>query len=498
MTRHLRRIVAAASALLGVLPAAAIAQQGTTISGRVTSDAAAPLQGVSVSIPTLGAGAYTDAQGHYSFTVPSTRAAGQTVQLSARRIGFTAKTVPVTLSGAAITQDFALSPSATQLTGVVVTALGIQKEKSQLGTAQQEITPAQLNNTRGFSVVDQMQGKVSGVQITGAGTQGGSSNIVVRGQNSITGNNTPLFVVDGVPVSNANHGGSANGAWDFGSAISDINPEDIESMSVLKGPNAAALYGSRATNGVVVITMKKGRNTGARARVDASQVFTFDTPSRLWDYQNNYGQGSGGEFMYVDGAGGGVHDDLDQSFGPRTDGRTHGCTFKPNTTTYDQTAPCLQFTSPNAASAWVSYPNNVKDFFQTGHTSSTNVSVTGGTDRASARLSLGADNTAGIIPDNFFQKTSGLLNGTLQVNDKISTNATLQYVHNTARNRPGTGYNEGILEQFIWFGRNVDVNALKNFNVGGATNGGPDNREMQLELQLPQQSVVVAGRQPAL
>jgi outer membrane receptor protein involved in Fe transport len=120
----------------------------------------------------------------------------------------------------------------------------------------------------------------------------------------------------------------------------------------------------------------------------------------------------------------------------------------------------------------------VKDFFSTGHTASTNISVTGGTDRASARLSLGSDNTAGIIPNNFFQKASGLLNGTLQVNDKLSTNATLSYVRNTARNRPGVGYGQGVLEQFIWFGRNVDVNALKGFPAGGATNGGPDNREL--------------------
>lgn len=480
MTRHLRRIIAAASAMLGTLPAIGLAQQGTTISGRVTSDAAAPLPGVSVSIPTLGAGAYTDAQGHYSFSVPSTRAAGQTVTLSARRIGYTAKNVTITLSGASITQDFTLGASATQLTGVVVTALGIQKEKSQLGTAQQEITPSQLNSTRSTSIVDQMQGKVSGVQITGSGTQGGSSNIVIRGQNSITGNNTPLFVVDGVAISNAGptgHSGSANGSWDFGTAISDINPEDIESMSVLKGPNAAALYGSRATNGVVVITTKKGRNTGSRARVDASQVFTFDTPSRLWDYQNMYGQGAGGEFMYVDGRGGGVNDGLDQSFGPKADGRTHGCTFIDNTTKYDQTAPCLQFTSPNAASPFIAYPNNVKDFFQVGRTSSSNISVTGGSDRASARLSLGSDNVNGIIPDNFLQKTSGVLNGTLQVNDKLSTNATLQYVRNTGRNRPGVGYNIGILEQFIWFGRSVDVNALKNYNLGGASNNGPSTRE---------------------
>ena len=327
MTRHLHRTLAVLFALLGVFPAAARAQQATTISGRVTGDAMSPLAGASVSIGTLGVGAITDADGKYSFTVPSDRAAGRTLPLTARRIGYAAKVVNVTLSGASITQDFTLSATATQLTGIVVTALGQTREKSQLGTAQQQITSTELNTTKSLNLVDQMQGKVSGVQITGSGTQGGSTNIIIRGSNSITGNNQPLFVVDGVPVSNTDRGGSVNGAFDYGSAISDINPEDIETMSVLKGPNAAALYGSRAANGVILITMKKGRNTNGRGRVDASTLFTMDSPGRLWDYQNLYGQGAGGEFMFVDGQGGGVHDDLDQSFGPKLDGRTTGCTF---------------------------------------------------------------------------------------------------------------------------------------------------------------------------
>lgn len=474
---HLHRGFAVAGVLLGILPAGARAQQGTTISGHVTTGANTPLAAASVGITALSSGAFTDAQGAYSFTVPASRVTGQTVTLTARRIGYQPKTVTITLTGASITHDFVLSPSATELVGVVVTALGVTRERSTLGTAQQQLSSNELNNTKTLNIIDQIAGKVSGVQITSAGTQGGSSSIVIRGQNSITSSNQPLFVVDGVPISNQSRGGSPNGAWDFGSGVSDLNPEDVQTMSVLKGPNAAALYGSRAANGVIVITTKKGLATGGRGRIDVSTVYTMDRPSRLWDYQNQYGQGAGGEFMYVDGAGGGVHDDLDQSFGPKTDGRTHGCTFVAKTTTYDQSAPCLQFTSPDAASPWVSYPDNVKSFFNTGRTTSTTVAAAGGTDRVNARLSLGSDNTTGIIPNNFFQKTSGLLSGNLNVNDRLSTNATLQYIRNTARNRPGTGYNTGILEQFIWFGRNVDVKALKNYKQTGAANNGPADRE---------------------
>src|SRR5262249_48686591 len=316
-----------------------------------------------------GVGAYTDAQGHYAFTVPGTRVAGQQATLIARRIGFTAKSVRVTLSGAAITQDFSLASTPTELTGVVVTALGIEKEKSQLGTAVQQVSANDLTTTKSTGVVEAIEGKVSGVQITGSGNPGGSSYITIRGANSILGDNSPLYVVDGVPISHRDRGANAMGGMDFGSAVNDINPDDVESMTVLKGPNAAALYGSRAANGVILITTKSGKNTGGRMRTEANTFYTFENPSRLPNYQNQYGQGAGGEFMYVDGAGGGVNDYADQSWGPKLDGRTTGCTFKPNTTIYDTSVPCKQFTAVNGG-PWIAHPNNAADFFPTRHTAS--------------------------------------------------------------------------------------------------------------------------------
>ena len=238
--RHLHRALAAA-AVFGS-PAVVAAQQATTVSGRVLSDANQPIQSASVSVPTLGLGAITNAQGQYTFQIPAGRiAAGQQITLTARRIGFTPRTLTVAVSGSAVTQDFTLTTAATQLTGVVVTALGIERERSTLGTAQQQISTTELNQTRTQSVATQLQGKASGVQITGAGTQGGSTNIIIRGQNSLTGNNQPLFVVDGIPVSNYNRGGTLTDGYDFGNAISDINPDDIEALTILKGPNAAAI-----------------------------------------------------------------------------------------------------------------------------------------------------------------------------------------------------------------------------------------------------------------
>jgi len=497
MTGKISRFLAIAAVVVGFVPALAQAQ-GTTISGQVTGIGGAPIVGASVSIPTLRVGAFTDDAGRYSFSVPES-ANGTAVTVLARRLGYQPSSASVTVSGAPVTQNFSLSTAATELQGVVVTALGLTREKSQLGTAQQQLSSSELNQTKALNLVEQLSGKVSGVNITGAGTPGGSTNIVIRGQNSITGNNQPLFIVDGTPISNSEnsksrHSGDPNGGYDFGSGISDLNPDDIATLTVLKGPNAAALYGSRASNGVIVITTKKGASSSARARTEFSTTYTWDKPSTLPKYQNLYGQGAGGEFQYFNGKGDGVNDWADQSFGPKLDGRSFGCTFIPGDTlangafrdprfnpaapnTYDPTEPCLQFTSPTVATPWIAHPDNVESFFNTGHTRSTTLAVSGGTDRASARVSLGRDNITGYIPNNNFQKTSGLLNGSLQVTSKLSTDATLQYIHNVAQNRPGTGYNTGILETFVWFGRQVDMNALRNYAQGGATNNGPATRE---------------------
>jgi len=490
MTGKVSRFLAVAGAVLGLSPAFAQAQ-GTTISGQVTGTGGAPVVGASVSIPTLRVGGFTDDQGRYTFTAPAS-ATGTTVTLLARRLGFTPSSATVTLNGSAVTQNYSLSTAATELQGVVVTALGLTREKSRLGTAQQQLTNAEINQTKALNVVEQLEGKVSGVTITGASTQGGSANIVIRGANSITGSNQPVFIIDGVPIAQADHGADSNGGYDLGSGVSDINASDIATISVLKGPNAAALYGSRAANGVIIITTKKGGSSGNRANTEINTSYSWERPSILPQFQNLYGQGAGGQFQYIDGQGGGNNDFNDQSYGPRLDGRTTGCVFVPNTTTYDKTVPCTQFNSPRIAGCdlatsttgclagipWIAHPDNVESFFNTGHTASTTVAVSGGTDRANARLSLGRDNVTGFIPNNQFSKTSALLNGSLKITDRLTTDANVQYVHNVAMNRPGTGYANSVMEGlFVWFGRQVDMNALRNYQLGATANNGPSNRE---------------------
>lgn len=465
MTELLRRILSV-SAGLAVVATAAKAQTSGTITGRVLTEAGAPLPSASVSITSLGVGGYTNDQGVYTFTVPSNRITGQTVALTARRVGYTPKSIQVRLSGTGtIQQDITLVANANALSEVVVTALGVNKPKSQVGTAVQQLSSNELNTTHDPNVLNQIEGKVSGVTISSGGTQGGTTHIVIRGANSIKGNNEPLFVVDGVPINNINDlqgspngGGLYGGGRDFGSAISDINPDDIASMTVLKGPNAAALYGSRAANGVIEITTKHGQATNGKIQTQLTSSYTWDTPSVLPTYQNSYGQGAGGQFAYVDGQGGGVQDGNDQSYGPRMNGQ-----------------PIPQFDSPvingvRQPTPFMPHPNNVYSYFNTGHTFDNNLSFSGGTEKAKARLSLGQQSVEGIIPNNTLRKFTGAINGTLDVTSRLSTSGGFQYINNIGHNRAGVGYDTGILEQFVWFGRQVNLPELQNqfYNPNGS------------------------------
>ena len=477
MTRALRRGFAVACALLG-FPLAAHAQ--TTITGRVTTNANTPLAGVIVGIPTLSVGATTNAQGRYTFVVAADKV-GQTAALTARRIGFTPKTVTVTLSSGTLTQDFTLIETPTELTGVVVTALGIEKAKKALGVAQQTIDSTMLTeNARPTNLVSALSGKIAGINVTSASTQGGSARIVIRGATSIGGNNQPLFIVDGVPIDNSNFANGTEqrgyGGYDLGNSAQDLNPDDIASISVLKGPNAAALYGARAANGAIIITTKTGKQGAPGFSVTGSTNVTFENPLRLPKYQNTWGQGYSGDicdtwkqglthfsegpppadfnyatcgFSYVDGNYGGVNDGVDESWGPRLDG-----------------TPRSQYSTTVAGAAevrpWVAHPNNVSGFFQPGRTISTNGAAQGSNERANFRLSLTRDNVNGIVPNNTLARTNAALTGGADITSRLNANATIQYIQNQGNNRPGTGYDEGNpMMDFVWFGRQVDIAGFK-------------------------------------
>ena len=442
MNRAIPRTLSACA--LALLPAFALAQQPATVSGLVTDAQSRPLNAVSVSIEALRVGGYTDDAGRYSFQVPAENTQGQTVMLTARRLGYAPARQEVALTGGTVTANFTLTESAHQLP--VVTALGIEKTDKELTASVATVGGADVSEARETNIVNALAGKVPGAVVTNAGIQGGSSRIVLRGANSIAGNNQPLFIVDGVPIDNSAPRLDGYGGYDYGNAAADLNPNDIESITVLRGPNAASLYGSRAANGVIMVKTKTGK-TSTGMGFSASTNITMESPLRLPDYQNSYGQGCGGQFDFVNGRGGGICDGTDESWGPLMDGR-----------------PIRQFFSNGQPAPWVPAPDNVKGFFENGLSGAVSVALSGRTERAHARLSLTDQEIDGIYPGNQLRRINAALNGGAAIGTRVEVNGNVQYVNSDGENRPGSGYAvDNVMQQFIWFGRQVDINKLPNY-----------------------------------
>src|SRR5213083_706058 len=463
--------------LLGLTPVVAAAQAPTTISGRVTASVGGtPLYGAIVSIPTLRVSASTNGDGRYQLVAPGSTGA---VTLTARLIGFKTQSVQVTLTGSDVQQDIALEEGAIELESKVVTALGIEREQRSLSYAAQTIGGDRLSDVRSNNVVSSLQGKVAGVQVTNSANPFGSARIVVRGASSILGQNQPLIIVDGIPIDNTAPGNTGYGpqgtptpgnlgGYDIGNAASDISADNIASVTVLKGPNAAALYGSRAANGAIVYTTKSGRGAPQQGfGVTATFGATAETPLRLPDYQNRYGQGFYGQFDFVYGNFGGTNDGADESWGPKLDGRATGCVRVAGDTsigvgapvTYDATHPCNQFFG---AGPWTAHPNNVRDFWQTGLMVNANVAVARSSDRSNVRLSVGRTNESGMYPNNTNNRTDIALSGGTQVSDHWSAEASVNYINDGMKNQPSQAYEEiDPMQGFIWFGRQVDTKLLE-------------------------------------
>jgi TonB-linked SusC/RagA family outer membrane protein len=412
--------------------------QDKTLKGRITSRSdGAGLPGANVLIKGTDRGSTTNANGEFTLSSPANAV------LVVSYIGYKPMEMAV---GSKSFIELTLEEDASNLNEVVVTALGITREKKALGYAVQEVKGSQLTQARTTNFVNSLSGKIAGVQVTGSnGAPGSSSRILIRGASSIGSNNQPLFVVDGVPIDNSNFG-SGTGV-DYGNASSSINPDDIDNISVLKGPSAAALYGSRGANGVILITTKSGRGTkGIGVSVNSNTA--FDNAFRQPDWQNEYGQGNKGQFSFVDGTGKGVNDGVDESWGPKMDGRL-----------------IPQFDSPIAADGtrtptpWVPHPNNVNQFFQTGRTLTNNISVTGGNEKGDFRMSFTDLNQTGILPNTDYKRRTISLNAGWNLTDKLSVRATGNYVKDGSDNRTNWGL------YFIWFGRQVDMEKLQNYQA---------------------------------
>ena len=340
---------------------------------------------------------------------------------------------------------------------VVVTALGISREKKALGYTAQEVKQDALVQGKDNNLLNSLSGKIAGVRITNTQGDVGSSRIVIRGETSIAGENQPLFIVDGIPVDNSQLNARSSGR-DFKNAIADLNPEDIKTLTVLKGPNAAALYGARAAHGAIVITTKGGdkRQKGIGITLHSSTQVSF--VATLPEFQNLFGQGAGGRFSYVDGKGAGVNDGVDESWGPRLD--------------IGLLIP--QFDSPldadgnRVATPWVSHPNNVRDYFRMGISTNSGISVARGDDKYQFRVGYNYEKQVSIVPDAGTNKTNISLNTDYHLAKWIVVGATANYIVYTAPSLPGSATPSGSnvrsnspMLQFLWFGRQVDTNSLK-------------------------------------
>jgi TonB-linked SusC/RagA family outer membrane protein len=450
--------------LLALAFAASSALAQGRVTGTVKNANGAALANARVTVLGTNLSATTDASGNYAIdNVPA-----GTQSLRATVLGFTPATmVNVTIAaGVPFTANFELKEAAVQLEEVVVTALGIEREQRTLSFAAQMVSEDKLSNVPKSNLMSSLQGNVAGVRVTNAGGAFSSARIVVRGASSILGQNQPLIVVDGVPIdnyaaSNDGYGGGDYRGYDAGNAAGEINPNNIESMTVLKGPNAAALYGSRASNGAIVITTKKGAGAPGEGGfgITATVGSMFETPLRLPAYQNQYGQGFYGEFDFVDGNFGGLNDGADESWGPKLDGRTSGCVYNAAHTAYDTSVPCHQFFG---VGPWQAYPNNVRDFWQTGVLTNVNVAVARASNRGNMRLSVGRTDEKGMYPTNTNQRTDIALAGGSQISSRWSTEASIDYINNSYVDQPKQSYDEADpMQNFIWFGRQVNVLMLK-------------------------------------
>ncbi len=417
--------------------------QDKTISGTVTDQDGLPLPGVNILVDGTTKGTQTDFDGNYSISASE----GQVLLFT-----YIGQKPSRAVLGVSTSVNVVMELDAQALEEVVVTALGIKRSEKSIGYAVQNLKGESIAETQEPNLINALTGKVSGAQITNSsGAAGASARIVLRGATSITGNNEPLFIIDGVYIDNSSQGDAdAFGGIDLPNGAADINPNDIASVSVLKGPSAAALYGLRAANGVILITTKKGKKSSAIG-VTINTTISFENPLILPSFQNSYGQGNvSNYFEWIDGtqANGGV----DESWGPPLD---VGLSF----------TQWNSYTVDGAPLPWVSRPNNIKDFYDTGMTTQQNISLNGGGENSSFRLSFGGFDQKGMVPFTDFKRYTVGGNFTQDLNDFISAGLNVRYIKSGSDNIVNQGYdNSNPTQQINGFsGRNVDFAALRDW-----------------------------------
>lgn len=463
-----------ACACIGLQPVAA---QTRTITGKVyDKDDKTPIIGAVVRLTNTNKGTITDASGSFKLNIP---AAGS---LAVSFIGYEPVTVE---TGNLSTFDISIQKDNKSLNEVVVTALGISKQSKALGYAVQTVDTKQLTQSQDPNLINNLNGKVAGVVITNGGAGVGStSRIVVRGENSFNGSNQPLFVVDGVPINNETYFNNAienssnQGTWaevDWGNGAAEINPNDIAKVTVLKGSTAAALYGSRAANGAIVLTTQKGSAEKGLMGVTFNSTTTFETPLKLPHLQNEYGAGvnaypltgTPNTYSFVNGAG-----------ASENNIPNWGLKFDPN-------LKVIQFDSPAGdgyqagdlvarginpgliatPTSWVGHSDHFKDFLQTGITTQNNIGFSGVSDHGSYRFGISQMYNRGLLPGTDLRRYGISLRANHTFSDKLTSDFFISYIDGNSSNRPNIGYgSESVMYTFFGvYGMpiNVDIHSLK-------------------------------------
>jgi TonB-linked SusC/RagA family outer membrane protein len=435
--------------------------QDLAVTGKITSsEDGSGLPGVNVVVKGTTNGTVSDGSGNFSISAPATGTLVFTF------IGLTSQEVPINNR---TTVDVVMAQDVQQLSEVVVTALNIPREKASLGYSTQSLNNAAVTTAKQQNFVNSLSGKLAGVQIRTNGNLGGSTNIVIRGNKSVTGNNQPLFVIDGVPVDNRTGNTASQQAgstgYDYGSSAADINPEDIESINVLKGQSASVLYGSRASNGVVMITTKKGKKrNGLGISISSGVTVSTINKETFTEYQDEYGAGYDVTWYPPNGfkTGDVNGDGIEDQIVPTNEDGSNGPKFDPNLNVYhwDSFVP----ESPNFGRAypWTAAAHSPVDFFKEQTEINNSISLTGGNDINTFRLSYTNYKSDFILPVADLTRHNFAFNGTSKINEKLTASVAVNYVMNKSKGRSSTGYSDNLMTNFRqWWQTNVDVKSLE-------------------------------------
>lgn len=457
------------------------ASHAQTIYGVISDGSGKPLVGATVELKGTSTKVQTGSEGTFTMTPPILLAKKDVISVS--YTGY--KSIEWVFDGTTKI-NLQLEPEEKMLGEVVVTALGIRREEKSLGFAAQTVKENAVKDAKSNNWVNSLSGKVAGLNIqgTGAGPMG-SSRITLRGESSLNlDNNQALIIIDGVPVSNRITGTgfsshlSQDNPVDYGSAVSDINPDDIEKISVLKGAGATALYGSRAAGGVIIITTKSGQRKDKGLGITYNMNISMDQVNRWPDYQFEYGEGRTDVYYSY----------LDNADGPNTStgvaaGRAWGPKF--NGQLYFQYNPLVADGKPTERTPWVAHKDYISGYFKTGLTVSNSLSIEGGSDKGSARLSLTHLKNQWILPNSGFERYNAALSVNQKITDKLRINGRVNYTNKKSDNLPAAGYNNQSLMYFLIIGTAPNIRpewfkpywepGLVNVKQRNPFNTGPDN-----------------------